>query len=67
MSLGATKEEILKKAAEIIGVKENYISYFEIARESIDSRKKNNIKMIYIRNINVIKLFKNIDFLCKVC
>lgn len=53
MSLGATKEEILKKAAEIIGLNEKYISYFEIARESIDSRKKNNIKMIYSVNVEI--------------
>lgn len=53
MPLGSTHEEIKKSAADIIGVSQKHISYFEIARESIDSRKKNNIKMIYSVNVEL--------------
>lgn len=45
--IGTEYETIKKTAADTIGVPPEYITYFEIARESIDSRKKNNIKMIY--------------------
>ena len=48
--LGADIEEIKKEAASVINVPLKYIRYFEIARESIDSRKKNSIKMIYSVN-----------------
>ena len=52
-SLQADKEEIKKLAAAVIGVPEQDISFFEIARESIDSRQKNNIKMIYSVNVEL--------------
>lgn len=49
-----TDEKLLKKAAaKEIGVFEGDITFFEIARESIDSRKKNNIKMIYSVNVEL--------------
>lgn len=45
--VGASHEVIRAEAAKIIGVKPDDFIAFEISRESIDSRKKNNIKMIY--------------------
>ena len=49
-----TDEKLLKKAAaKEIGVFEGDITFFEIAKESIDSRKKNNIKMIYSVNVEL--------------
>lgn len=53
VSLGADREQIVKAAAAAVGIKPNDITFFEIARESIDSRKKNNIKMIYSVNIEI--------------
>lgn len=51
--LGAGIEEIKSLAASEIGVHAKDIKYCEIARESIDSRKKNNIKMIYSVNVEL--------------
>lgn len=51
--LGSSFEYIKQLAAEAIGVSESCISSFEIARESIDSRKKSNIKMIYSVNVEL--------------
>ena len=47
LDLGQTKEELMKAAGEIIGVDPKDFISFEVARESIDSRKKNSIKMVY--------------------
>ena len=49
--IGATNEEIILKAAETVGITRDNVKGFEIARESIDSRKRNNIKMIYSVNL----------------
>lgn len=49
--LGASHNEILKAAADIVGISVDSVKSFEIAKESIDSRKRNNIKMIYSVNI----------------
>lgn len=51
--LGTDVEAIKKAAAKEIGISVGDVTYFEIARESIDSRKKNNIKMIYSVNIEL--------------
>lgn len=51
--LGADIDEIKSLAAAEIGVRSTDILYCEIARESIDSRKKNNIKMIYSVNVEL--------------
>ena len=51
--LGADKEQIMKAAAAAVGIDSGGVTYFEIARESIDSRKKNNIKMIYSVNVEI--------------
>jgi uncharacterized protein len=62
---------VLKKiAAKKIGLRENDISAFRIIKESIDARKKNNIKLIYSIMIDTeskfgiphdidVKLFEN--------
>ena len=47
VDVGASVETIRNEAAKIIGVNYDDFTEFEISRESIDSRKKNNIKMIY--------------------
>lgn len=49
--LGFSRQEIIKQTASFLGISEDSIKSFEIARESIDSRKRNNIKMIYSVNI----------------
>ncbi|MBR3768415.1 MAG: hypothetical protein IKL10_09300 [Clostridia bacterium] len=51
--LGTAPEEIKRTAAEFIGVSTEFIKGFEIAKESIDSRKRNNIKMIYSVNLEI--------------
>lgn len=47
LEVGENVEHLKKLAAKFIGVNENDFTSFEISRESIDSRKKNNIKMVY--------------------
>lgn len=49
--IGASTEEIIIKAAETVGISRDSVKGFEIAKESIDSRKRNNIKMIYSVNL----------------
>lgn len=51
--VGADEQQIKRSAAEIINVPVRDIKGFEIARESIDSRKRNNIKMIYSVNVEL--------------
>ena len=45
--LGAEREDIKKAAARILGISAGQIKNMELARESIDSRQKNRIRMIY--------------------
>ena len=47
LDVGESVEHLKKLAAKFIGVNEKDFTSFEISRESIDSRKKNNIKMVY--------------------
>ena len=49
--VGYTLQEIKKQTASFLSISEESIKSIEIARESIDSRKRNNIKMIYSVNI----------------
>lgn len=51
MPLSADINEIKKAASEILCINSAEITFFEIAKESIDSRKKHNIKMIYSVNL----------------
>lgn len=51
--VGSSYDEIKHCAAEAVDIDVCDIKNFEIARESIDSRKKNNIKMIYSVNIEL--------------
>ncbi len=51
--LGAGIDEIKNAASSIIDVPVDYITYIEIAKESIDSRQKNNIKLIYSVNVEI--------------
>ncbi len=51
--LGADIEEIKKSAANIVGISTEFIRVIEIFRESIDSRKKNSIRMIYSVNLEI--------------
>ena len=45
--LGADHEEIKKAAARMVGLPVQAVQMFEILRESVDSRKKDRIRMIY--------------------
>ncbi len=45
--VGADTEIIKHEACKIIGIRPEDVTDFEIVKESIDSRKKNSIKMIY--------------------
>ena len=47
MPLGTTEEEVKKAAARVLKIKESDIKSFSLARRSIDSRKKSDIKLIY--------------------
>ncbi len=51
--LGTQIEDIKKEAAAVIGVPHSAFTYFEIAREAIDSRKKNNIRMVYSVQVEI--------------
>ncbi|MBE6791282.1 MAG: hypothetical protein E7535_08870 [Ruminococcaceae bacterium] len=51
--LGSTPQEIKSLACKYADVSPSLIKGFEIARESIDSRQKNNIKMIYSVNLEL--------------
>ena len=50
VGLGASLEDIKNAAAKQLGVAARHIVNIEIFRESIDSRQKNNIRMIYSVN-----------------
>ncbi len=47
MPLTHTKEELKKKTAGILGIKESEITEFYVYRKSIDSRKKDDIFFVY--------------------
>ncbi len=51
--IGSSFEQIKQLAAETVGIDEQFIVSCEIAKESIDSRKRSNIKMIYSVNIEL--------------
>lgn len=53
LEIGESTEKLKKLAADFIGVPIEYIKSFEISRESIDSRKKSDIKMIYSVDIEL--------------
>ncbi|MCH5198487.1 MAG: hypothetical protein J1E34_06240 [Oscillospiraceae bacterium] len=53
VGIGASAEDIKQAAAKAINVSPSNITDFEIYRESIDSRHKNDIKMIYSVNVCV--------------
>ncbi len=47
MPLGATEQEVKLAAAKALRIKEQDIKAFNLARRSIDSRKKDNIILVY--------------------
>ncbi|MBO5066377.1 MAG: hypothetical protein J6D06_09715 [Clostridia bacterium] len=47
MPLGATEQEVKLAAAKALKIKESNIKEFSLARRSIDSRKKDNIILVY--------------------
>ena len=47
MPLGSTDEEVKKSAAKALKIQEADIKSFSLARRSIDSRKKDNIILVY--------------------
>ena len=51
MPLGTTELEVKKEASKILHIKESDIKDFSLARRSIDSRKKDNIFLVYSANI----------------
>lgn len=51
--LGAATEEIRQKTAELLGVHAQDFLSFEIVRESIDSRKKDRICMVYAADVRL--------------
>ena len=46
LGVGEPVENLKKAAAEVIGVKSEDFTSFEISRESIDSRKRNNMSLV---------------------
>ncbi len=51
MKLGCEISDVKKEAAAILGISEKSIKDFSLARRSIDSRKKDNIFLVYSANI----------------
>ena len=51
MPLGTTELEVKKEVSKILHIKESDIKDFSLARRSIDSRKKDNIFLVYSANI----------------
>ena len=51
VELGTPADEIRKEAAKTIGVSAEHILSFEIVRESVDSRHRHDIRMIYAVNV----------------
>lgn len=47
LNIEDSTDKLKKMAADFIGVKESDFTAFEISRESIDSRKRNAVKMVY--------------------
>lgn len=53
MPISHTKEAIVRKAAEILHIKEKDIISFQIIKKSIDARKKPEIFIIYIVDVEI--------------
>ena len=53
LPLGAGVDEIRAAAAAAVGVDASDFTEFEIARESVDSRKKSDIRMIYSADVSL--------------
>lgn len=51
VKLGASRDDIIKEAANLLGITAEHINAFEIVRESIDSRHKYDIRIIYSVNV----------------
>ena len=51
MPLGCTEEEVKQATAKALKIKESDIKAFSLARRSIDSRKKDNIILVYSAEI----------------
>ena len=51
MPLGCTDEEVKQATAKALKIKESDIKSFSLARRSIDSRKKDNIILVYSAEI----------------
>ncbi len=51
MPLGATELEVKKEVSKILKINECDIKEFSLARRSIDSRKKDNIFLVYSANV----------------
>ena len=53
MPIGSDISEIKKAAASLVSVPVSDVKGIEIVRESIDSRKRNNIRMVYSVNLEI--------------
>ncbi len=53
LHLDEDKDDLRKKAAKKLRLKEDDLKNFKILRESIDARRKNKIKFNYIVEINL--------------
>ncbi len=51
MPLGSSDDEVKEAAAKLLNIKTDDIKDFSLARRSIDSRKKDNIFLVYSANI----------------
>lgn len=60
LDINDSTEKLKKIAADVIGVEPSDFTSFEISRESIDSRKKNAIKMIYSVDVELPEGEENI-------
>ena len=53
MPLGSSDDEVKEAAAKLLNIKTDDIKDFSLARRSIDSRKKDNIFLVYSQNPSV--------------
>ena len=51
VGLGASAEDIKKETAKLLNIPAQSVTFFEIARESVDSRHRDRIRMIYSVNV----------------
>lgn len=61
---GHTKEELLQKVCKLLRCRQEFIKDYNIVKQSIDARKKNDLKFIYTIDVTIDKemeVFKKVN------